>query len=168
MPFSYCLNTSTIRTEGSSIVDAIDTAADAGWDGIEPWVQELDDWVAGGGTLQQVRERAEERDLAMVNLIGFPEWAVPEDDRRVRGLEEAVRCFEIARELGCPHVAAPPSGIHDRRVELRPVAERYAALVDLASESGVTPLLEFWGIARTLGTAGRCCWWRRSAGVRRC
>ena len=154
MPFSYCLNTSTIRTEGLSIVDAIDIAADAGWDGIEPWAQELDDWVAGGGTLRQVRARARERDLAIVNLIGFPEWAVPEDDRRSRGLEEAVRCFEMARELGCPHVAAPPSGIHDRRVELGPVAERYAALMDLAAKSGVTPLLEYWGVAQTLGSTG--------------
>ena len=154
MAFSYCLNTSTIRAEGASILDAIDTAAGAGWDGIEPWVEELDDWVAGGGTLRQVRDRAEERNLAIVNLIGFPEWAVPEEDRRSRGLEEAARCFEIARELGCPHVAAPPLGIHDRRVEPGPVAERFAALMDLAAESGVTPLLEFWGIARTLGTAG--------------
>ncbi len=85
MAFSYCLNTSTIRSEGLSIVDAIDTAADAGWDGIEPWVQELDDWVAGGGTLGQVRARARERNLGIVNLIGFPEWAVPEDDRRPAG-----------------------------------------------------------------------------------
>lgn len=154
MAFSYCLNTSTIRAEGASILDAVDTAAAAGWDGIEPWVEELDDWVAGGGTLRQVRDRAEERNLAIVNLIGFPEWAVPEEDRRSRGLEEAARCFEIARELGCPHVAAPPLGIHDRRVEPGPVAGRFAALMDLAAESEVTPLLEFWGIARTLGTAG--------------
>ena len=89
MGFTYCLNTSTIRSDGGTILDAIDTAADAGWDGIEPWVEELDDWVAGGGSLEQVRARAEERDLAIVNLIGFPEWAVPEDDRRTKGLEEA-------------------------------------------------------------------------------
>ena len=154
MAFSYCLNTSSIRSPGASVLDGIDTAADAGWDGIEPWVQELDDWTAGGGTLEQVRALATERGIAIVNLIGFPEWAVPETDRRRKGLEEAERCFAMAQALGCAHVAAPPFGIHDRRVELRPVAERFAALVDLAAPYGVRPLLEYWGIARTLGTTG--------------
>ncbi len=154
MGFSYCLNTSTIRSDGASVLDMINTAADAGYDGIEPWVKELDAWVAGGGTLKQARERAEERGIGIVNLIGFPEWAVPEDDRRAKGLEEAARCFEMARDLGCKYVAAPPIGIHDREVELLPVAERFAALVDLAAESGVKPLLEYWGIARTLGRTG--------------
>ena len=46
MGFSYCLNTSTIRNEGVSVVDAIDIAADAGYEGIEPWVAEIDAWVA--------------------------------------------------------------------------------------------------------------------------
>ena len=57
MGLTYCLNTSTIRSEGATILDAIDTAAEAGWDGLEPWVQELDEWVTGGGTLEQVRDR---------------------------------------------------------------------------------------------------------------
>lgn len=154
MGFSYCLNTSTIRSDDASVLNAIDTAADAGWEAIEPWVQELDDWVAQGGTLEQVRARAEERGIAIANLIGFPEWAVPEADRRAKGLAEAGRCFEMAKALGCPCVAAPPFGIHDREVELRPVAERFATLVDLAAASGVKPLLEYWGIAKTLGTTG--------------
>jgi 2-keto-myo-inositol isomerase len=156
MSFQYCLNTSTIRHEGATVLDAIDTAADAGWQGIEPWVKEIDEFVGGGGSLQQVRDHAEGRGVAIVNLIGFPEWAVPEDDRRARGFAEAERCFEMARVLGCPHVAAPPMGIHDRHVELRQIPGRYASLVDLASQSGIVPLLEYWGIATTLGTTGEC------------
>jgi hypothetical protein len=132
MAFSYCLNTSTIRSDGATVLDMINTTATAGYDGIEPWVEELDDWIAGGGTLEQVRDHAASKGVAIVNLIGFPEWAVPEDDRRAKGLEEAGRCFEMARLLHCPYVAAPPIGIHDREVELLPVADRFAALVDLA------------------------------------
>ena len=154
MSFSYCLNTSTIRNEGATVLDMVNTAADAGYDGIEPWVQELDAWVAQGGTLAQVRSLAEDRGIDIVNLIGFPEWAVPEDDRRAKGLEEAARCFDMAKQLNCPYVAAPPIGIHDRQVELLPLAERFAALVDLADKSGVKPLLEYWGIAKTLGRTG--------------
>ena len=54
--FSYCLNTSTIRSEGVSVMEYIDIAADAGYDGIEPWVEEIDRWVDGGGTVGQLRE----------------------------------------------------------------------------------------------------------------
>jgi len=79
---------------------------------------------------------------------------VPEDDRRLKGLEEAARCFQMAQDLGCPCVAAPPFGIHDRQVDLLRVPERFADLVDLAAEFGVTPLLEYWGIAQTLGKTG--------------
>jgi sugar phosphate isomerase/epimerase len=152
--FGYCLNTSTIRSEGASVLDAIDTAARAGYDGIEPWVRELDAWVQAGGTLQQVRERAESRGLQIVNLIAFPEWSVPEKDRRAKGLEEARRCLEMAQALGCPFLAAPPFGIHDRQVDLFAVAQRFGELVDLAAEYKVVPLLEYWGVARTLGTTG--------------
>ena len=152
--FQFCLNTSTIRCQGATILDALDTAVDAGYDGLEPWVDEIDKWVAGGGSLRELKDRADSRGIQIVNLIAFPEWAVPEDDRRAEGLREAERCLKMAQALGCPFLAAPPKGIHDRRVDLLPVAERYAALVDLAAPYGVTPLLEFWGISQTLGTTG--------------
>ncbi len=152
--FKFCLNTSTIRNEGATVLDAIDTAANAGYDGIEPWVSELDRWVEAGGSLENVEEKAESCGIEIVNLIAFPEWAVPEEDRRNKGLEEAVRCLKIAQALNCPFLATPPCGIHDRKVDLFPVAERFAALVDLAAPYGVKPLVEFWGIAKTLGTTG--------------
>jgi 2-keto-myo-inositol isomerase len=154
MAFGYCLNTSTIRCEGKSVIDAIDTAATAGYDAIEPWVKEIDEWVGAGGTLDQMREHAASRGIQIINLIAFPEWAVPEDDRREAGLGEAGRCLAIAQNLGCPFLAAPPFGIHDRQVDILGVADRFADLIDLAAPYGVTPLLEYWGIAKTLGKTG--------------
>ena len=153
-PFKFCLNTSTIRKEGKTILDAIDTAANAGYDGIEPWVSELDQWIQAGGSLEEVGEKAESRGIQIVNLIAFPEWAVPEEDRRAKGLVEAERCLKMAQALNSAFLAAPPMGIHDRKVDLFPVAERFAELVDLAAGYGVTPLVEYWGIAQTLGTTG--------------
>jgi len=152
--FKYCLNTSTILANGQTVLDEIDVAAEVGYAGIEPWVKDLDAFVDGGGTLDEVREKAVSRNLQIVNLIAFPEWAVPEDDRRAEGMKEAERCLAIARALNCPYLATPPRGIHDRVVDLRAVPERFAAVVDLAEGYGVTPLVEYWGIAQTLGTTG--------------
>lgn len=154
MSFSYCLNTSTIRNEHTSLLAAIDIAADAGYRGIEPWVREIDVWLAAGGTLSDLKNKAADRGVQIVNLIAFFEWAVPENDRRSKGLAEARRCFELADALDCPFVAAPPFGIHDRKVDLQPVAQRYAELLDALAGFRASPLLEFWGVAKTLGTLG--------------
>ena len=154
MSFLYCLNTSTIRNENTSVMNAIDIAADAGYDGIEPWVEEIDKWMKEGGTLSDLQKKAADRGIQIVNLIAFFEWAVPEDDQRSKGLDEARRCFEIADALECSFVAAPPFGIQNRAVDLFPVARRYAELLDAIVGFQAKPLLEFWGIARTLGTLG--------------
>ncbi len=105
--FKYCLNTSTIRSENATVLDAIDTAANAGYTGIEPWVGELDDFLSDGGELKTVKEKADDRGVEIVNLIAFPEWAVPEEDRRQVGLDEqgedvhrtAIPFFCLVREF---------------------------------------------------------------------
>ena len=164
--FDFCLNTSTIRSPGVSVLEYVDIAADAGYDGIEPWVEEIDAWVEEGGSLERLREHAERRGIRIVNLIAFFEWAVPETDRHARGLEEARRCFEMAQVLACPFVATAPKGIHDREVDLFSVARRFAELTDAVSEFTPKPLLEFWGIAHTLGTVGEALLVAAESGVR--
>ena len=71
MSFLYCLNTSTIRHPETSVLSAMDIAADAGYDGIEPWVQEIDAWVSSGGSLSDLRDKANDRGLKIVNLIAL-------------------------------------------------------------------------------------------------
>ena len=154
MGFSYCLNTSTIRNAEVSAVNAIDIAADAGYEGVELWVKEIDDWVSAGGALIDIRDKAADRKIQIVNLIAFFEWAVPEYAPRAKGIEEARRCFEMADALLCDYVAAPPYGVQNRKVDLFSVARRYAELIDAVAEFQAKPLLEFWGIAQTLGTLG--------------
>ena len=153
--FRFCLNTSTIRSGEISIVEKIDVAAEAGYDGIEPWVAEMDAHVAAGGNLGDLALKVRDAGLEIVNLIGFFEWAVDDEAKRGDALEEAKRCFDIARQLNCRFVAAPPSGIKDTPgVDLFAIAERYAQVIGVAKEFGVVPLLEFWGVAKTIGRLG--------------
>jgi len=155
MPFQYCLNTSTVRECGLSLPETIDLAADAGYQGIEPWVRELDAFVDGGGALVDIAAQLRDRGLAVPNLIGFFEWGVPEDELRRKGLEEARRNLDIAAQLGCKGLAAAPMGMVDRTgVDLVGVAERYGRLIEIGREYGVTPILEFWGMSKTLSRLG--------------
>ncbi len=48
--FRYCLNTSTIRGQDVGIVEEIRIAAEAGYDGIEPWMGTINKYVEDGGS----------------------------------------------------------------------------------------------------------------------
>jgi 2-keto-myo-inositol isomerase len=69
MPYLPCLNTSTLRP--ASLFDKIDAAAQAGFKAIEPWNGEIDDFIAGGGTFQQVKDRIDGHGLKVVSCIAI-------------------------------------------------------------------------------------------------
>jgi sugar phosphate isomerase/epimerase len=152
----YALNTSTIRGCGDlSLTDKVKIAAEAGYDGIEPWVNELDEYVEHGGNLKELAALIREYDLKTVNLIGFFEWDSPNHEIRSNGLVEAERCFAMAQQLGCQYVAAPPFGTYQiEGGNLLDIAGRYANLIKLGEKYNVIPVLEFWGVAKTLGKLG--------------
>ena len=61
----------------------------------------------------------------------------------------------IVAELGGTRIAAPPVGLTDTtHADLRTLAERYGALVDLGKQFGVAPELEVWGFSKTFGRLG--------------
>ena len=62
-PFGYCFNTSTIRGQKLPLVAEIEIAARAGYQGIEPWVSEIDQYVAGPA------------DRSLSCASGSPTWA---------------------------------------------------------------------------------------------
>lgn len=156
MPFGYCLNTSTIKGQGLSLVEEIAVAARAGYGGIEPWVSELDAYTAAGGDLNELGTRIADAGLAVPNLIGFFAWAVDDDARRDAGLAEARRNLEQARRIGARRLAAPPMGVTEGGLRLDAAAERYARLLAIGEEYGVTPMLEFWGMSKSLGRLSEC------------
>jgi 2-keto-myo-inositol isomerase len=150
-PFGYCLNTSTIRGQKLPLTAEIDIAARAGYRGIEPWVNEVDQHVQSGGTLADLRKRIADQGLSVEGLIGFAEWVVDDDERRAKGLEEARRIMEMCNQIGATRLAAPPAGASEKdQLDLDTIAKRYRALLELGDQHGVVPQLELWGFARVL------------------
>jgi 2-keto-myo-inositol isomerase len=154
-PFRYCLNTATIRGQKLGIVDEIDIAAKAGYQAIEPWIGEIDDYVKGGGSIDDLAKRISDRGLEVASAIGFAHWIVDDDAQRAKGLEEAKRSMDLVARLGGTRIAAPPAGATDPPVlDLFRVAERYRALVEVGAEIGVLPQLEVWGFSKNLSRLG--------------
>jgi 2-keto-myo-inositol isomerase len=167
--FGYCLNTSTVRDkDGKSrpLTDLIDIAAKAGYDAIEPWVSEVNDFVKGGGTLAELRKRLADAKLQVPDAIGFAEWLVEDPERRKKGLEQAKRDMDTVSQIGCKRIAAPPVGAtggNSKRddpkftnpvIDLVAAADRYRALLELGKTMGVTPVVEVWGFSKTLSRLG--------------
>src|SRR5688500_12522582 len=55
-PFGYCFNTSTIRGQKLPLDQVVDVVAKAGWNGIEPWMDEINRYTEGGGKLADLRK----------------------------------------------------------------------------------------------------------------
>ncbi|MGE0606173.1 MAG: sugar phosphate isomerase/epimerase family protein [Pirellulales bacterium] len=154
-PFRYCLNTSTIRGQELGIVREIEIASAAGYQGIEPWIRELDEYVKAGGSLPDLRKRIADAGLAVESAIGFATWIVDDDEQRRKGLEEARRSMELVAAIGGTRLAAPPVGATDLpKLDLFRAAERYGELLELGDKMGVVPQAEVWGFSKNLSRLG--------------
>ncbi len=160
--FGLCLNTSTVRNaEGKSrpLIELIDIATKAGYDAIEPWVGEIEEYVKGGGTLPDLKKRFADAGLAVPDAIGFAEWIVEDPARRKKGLEQAKRDMDLVQRVGGQRIAAPPVGAtggkpSEPAIDLLAAADRYRDLWELGRAMGVTPIVEVWGFSRTLKRLG--------------
>ncbi|MBN1673398.1 MAG: sugar phosphate isomerase/epimerase [Kiritimatiellae bacterium] len=147
----FCLNTSTIRECGLGLAEEIRVAGEAGYGGVELWVSEIEAYRQKGGTPAELKRMLGDYGLVVPNLIAFFQWAHPDEAERRKQLDEARRILSMARELGCPYVAAPPVGITDRPdIPLADLAARFGALRAVGRETGVEPVLEFWGHSQIL------------------
>jgi sugar phosphate isomerase/epimerase len=154
-PFLLGLNTSTIRGQKLSIVEEIRIAQRAGYQGMEPWIDELERYAASGGSLEDLGKRFRDAGIAVESAIGFFEWIVDDPIRRKHGVEAAKRSMDLVRKIGGKRLAAPPVGATDHAMaDLLTVAERYRTILELGDEMEVVPQVEVWGSSRTLNRLG--------------
>ena len=151
-PFGYCLNTATIRGQKLSVTEEVEIAAEAGYRGIEPWTRNIKRYLDEGGSLADLGKRIADLGLKVVSAIGFPRWAVNDEQERAKGVEQLRVEMDMVAQIGGRHIAAPPAGINrSEDVSLSDVGRRYRAVLEMGREMGVVPQLEIWGSALTLG-----------------
>lgn len=134
------LNLVTIR--GASLLEKLEIAAWAGYAGVGLWANEIDEYVATGGTVEQIADALTSRHLAPVEfcfLGGFIYGTVAE---RERALSRAEEVFEMSTKVHCPLVLACAPG---EAGELREGAEQLGVLGDAAARHGLRIAFEFIG-----------------------
>lgn len=154
-PFGYCFNTSTIRGQKLGIVEQIDLTSRAGYDSIEPWLRDIDEYVKAGGSLSDLKKRIDDAGLTVESAIGFAQWIVDDEATRKQGLEVAKRDMDTLRQIGGIRIAAPPTGATKQTdLNLFEAAKRYRALLELGDQMDVIPQVEVWGFSSSLSRLG--------------
>ena len=155
-PFRFCLNSGTIRGQKLGVMGELETAAQAGYDSIEPWVRDLVELEEQGGRVEEFRKRMEDLGLTMESAIAFPRWIVEDNTERSKGMEEAKIAMDVVARAGGVRLACPPAGATEGPVlDLLVVAERYRDLLELGDRMEVVPQLEVWGFSRNLYRLGQ-------------
>ena len=152
-PVRFALNTSTVRGQKLTIEEQVDLTAKAGYDGIEPWIRDIQQYADDGGSLADLKKKISDLGLTVDSAIGFANWIVDDPDARAKGLEQAKQEMALVKAIGGARVAAPPVGAHrgdSTPPPLPVIAERYRALVEGGQQLGVVPQLELWGFSPTL------------------
>lgn len=153
--FTFCLNTSTIRKQNIGLMAELDVAAKAGYDAIEIWINTLEAYVAKGGNLKDVKQKAKDLGITIEDAIGFATWIVDDPNQRVKALDQTKREMGMLAEIGCKRIAAPPFGATNKAgIDLKNAAARYRQMLDLGEEMGVLPQLEMWGFSANLHLFG--------------
>jgi len=154
--FRYCLNTSTISGQKSGLKKYLEIAAQAGYDGVEVWVQDVKDYKGQGGSMPALKKFLDDSHLAVYDAIGFAPWMVEDEQQRKAGFEQMKQEMNLLAELGCTRIAAPSAGVKpDVPLDLVKVGERYKQLLDLGRQTGVAPQLEFWGSSPVFFSMGQ-------------
>ncbi len=150
--FKYSLNTGTIRGQKLGLAGEIETAVQAGYDGIEPWIEAIRSYAEAGGALKDIRKRCEDSGLKVCSAIGFAQWIVDDEQKRRQGLEQMKRDMELLAQIGGTHIAAPPAGAssQETKLNLDQAAERYRTILEIGRDCGVIPQIEPWGSSANL------------------
>lgn len=145
-PFRVSLNTSTIRGYQLPVEQQIDLCAEAGFEGIELWVSDVEAYVKQGGTAEGLGRRIKQHGLVLENMIAFSTWMADDATQRAEGVQKMRQDMELTAKLGGAYIAAPVQGISTiERQKLPEYSDRYRVILEEGAEVGVTPILELWG-----------------------
>jgi sugar phosphate isomerase/epimerase len=150
--FKISLNTSTLRGHKLPITETVEIAAKAGYAGIEPWPDEVEQYLVAGGKLEDLDKRLKDKGLKVTGAIAFFQWIVDDAGQRRQALEDAKRYLEKLAKMSATHVAAPPAGPEEavEGVDLLAAAARYRDLLVASEAFPVVPAVEVWGFRKKM------------------
>lgn len=150
MAFTICLNTSTIKPQ--PLLEKIRLAAEAGFAGVELWLNDVYEHVGQGGEVRDVEKAISDHGLIVPSTIAVRQWGEASDVEYPLMLDEAKRRMELAARLGAPYLVATPPR---EPCDLGQITRRYKDLLELGRRVGVKPTMEYIGFFRSVRHLGQ-------------
>ena len=140
-PWPVCLDTATIRP--ASLKDKIKIAAKAGYDAIEPWDGELEEFEAKGGNLKDLGKEIKDRGLFVPSVIGLWNALPPDQQQWEASLKDTRRRMKMASAIGAQHIQTIPDTVGNN-YDPQWVAARYRDIIEIGlNEFNIHPALVF-------------------------
>ncbi len=155
-PWPLVLNTSTIRP-APTLTEKIKIVHETGWDGIEPWVNELEEYEKQGGNLKDLGKQIKDLGLIVPNVIGL--WdSMPDGEENFKASLEVNRNrMRMVSEIGSIHVAAIPAPDREN-IDLKLCSRCYKELLKIGEEEfGIRVVVEFVGFFKGVYRLGQAC-----------
>ena len=134
----FCLNTSTIKPQ--PLIRKIELAGQAGYDGIELWVNDIYDYIGRGGEVYDVEKAIADNGLFVPSMIAIRQWGDMDGWEYQLVKDEAKRRFALCARLGSPYIVATPPL---EKTETEHLPERYGDLLQIGREEGIKPTFEY-------------------------
>jgi len=138
MSFSLCLNTSTIKPQ--PLLDKIRLAAEAGFEGIELWINDIYEFIGQGGEARDIEHALADHGLPVRSMIAARAWGEAIDVEYPLMLDEVKRRLELSARFGSPWLVCSPPRLS---CDLDQVARRYKDILELGRQFGVKPTFEY-------------------------
>ncbi|MDX2196308.1 MAG: sugar phosphate isomerase/epimerase family protein [Cytophagales bacterium] len=157
-PWPICLDTATIKP-ADGLLKKVEIAATAGFDAIEPWDWELEEYEKknGQGSLKELAKIIQSKGLFVPSMIGLWGCLQPTKELFEKNLPATKNRMRMAAEIGCAHVQAIPNEIG---ANFDPIfaAKCYRQLLEIGiNEFNIIPSLVFvkYFPLKTMGQAAQ-------------
>lgn len=152
-PWPVCLDTATIRP--ASLREKVRIAAEAGYDAIEPWDGELEEFEENGGSLEELGQEIKDLGLFVPSVIGLWNALPPTPEEWEQSLVDTRRRMRMASDIGSEHIQTIPNTVGEN-YDLKWVAARYRDILEIGlNEYNIHPAIVFVKFfpLKTLGQA---------------
>lgn len=151
-PFPLLLNTSTIRP--ATLLEKIDATAEAGYDGIELWIDDIEKHEQEGNDLKELGKLITDKGLTVHNVIGLWNAVPPTQEEWDKQLPETRNRLRMMAAVGSKHAAAIPDSQLEN-IDLKWTAARYKDLLAIGrNDYNVIPGFEFVGFFKSINRLG--------------
>jgi 2-keto-myo-inositol isomerase len=161
-PWPIALDTATIRPADRSISldEKVRIAAEAGYDAIELWEFEVNEYEQAGGSLKDMAARIRDLGLFVPSVIGLWNGIPATQEEWERLLPEHRRRMRQASDIGSQHIQVVPQPARPwQQFDPQWAADRYRNLLEIGlNEFNINPAMvfvQFLEGARTLGKAAQ-------------